>query len=83
MIKNLDGVRETVDYEDFPNFRLYDNVEFEEYPNHWHPAIEIIMPIHRMYQVGISDRQYHLKEGDILVIAPGTLHHLLPAEANA
>ncbi len=82
MIKHLDGIKETVDYAEIPNLKLYDNVEYEEYPFHWHSAVEIIMPIHRSYHVEISNQMYHLKEGDILVIAPGTLHRLLASEGE-
>lgn len=82
MIKHLNGTRETVDYEEIPYLRIYRNVEFEEYPIHWHPAIEIIMPIASDYQVEISGEMHLLKPGDILAIAPGVLHRLLPTRGE-
>ena len=44
MIKNLLGDYETVEYENKRFVMLYDNVETETYPTHWHNAVEIIMP---------------------------------------
>ena len=43
MIAHLDGDFETVDYAGDRSILIYDNVETEEYPLHWHNAIEIIM----------------------------------------
>ncbi len=82
MIKNLNGVREKVDYEEMPGLLLYDNIQYEEYPNHWHPSLEIIMPLEGMYQVECNLNSYKLRERDILIIAPGTIHHLKPAKGH-
>lgn len=32
MIENLNGTHETVNYRENTNLRIYDNVEYEEYP---------------------------------------------------
>ena len=45
MIVHLNGDYETVDYVPNRSVLLYDNNEDEEYPLHWHNAIEIIMPL--------------------------------------
>ena len=80
MIKNLNGIKETVDFEEFPGVLLYDNTEYEAYPKHWHSPIEIIMPIQGGYNADIgNDMHYDLKDGDILLINPGTVHSLSPA----
>lgn len=75
MIKILDGVKETVDFENNSTLLLYDNVDYEEYPNHWHTPVEIIMPIEEKYDVDCNNMHFSLREGDILMIAPGALHH--------
>ena len=77
MIENLNGIHETVNYKDGANIRLYENDEFEEYPKHWHTCIEIIMPTAGPYRMTIDGIPYDLKEGDIIVICPGALHHLM------
>ena len=58
MIAHLNGDFETVDYLQDKSIRLYDNVENEEYPPHWHNAIEIIMPLISTYTVICSGKQY-------------------------
>ena len=76
MIENLSGTHEIVNYR--PNFkmRLYNNDEAENYPPHWHAPYEIIMPTAGPYKVVCQENEYSLREGDILLICPGTLHAL-------
>ncbi|MDO5135589.1 MAG: AraC family transcriptional regulator [Eubacteriales bacterium] len=76
MIENLNGIHETVNYKDNTNIRLYDNKEFEEYPNHWHTAIEIIMPTENPYQVDYESFSHTLKEQELIFLCPGVLHHM-------
>lgn len=83
MIETLQGIRETVHFMDDSTILLYNNDEYENYPIHWHTAIEIIMPLKNTYTVYANDIPYHLKEGEILLIAPGVLHQLFaPAEGS-
>ncbi len=76
MIKTLHGIRETVDFADGSSIVVYENEEYEDYPNHWHPPLEIIMPITGGYRVVCGGVPFDLNAGDILLIAPGTLHSL-------
>lgn len=76
MIAKLNGDFETVDYAENRNILLYDNVEYEEYPKHWHNAFELIMPLQNSYTVICSGREYVLSERDIMLIPPGALHSL-------
>ena len=76
MIAHLNGDFETVDYVQNRSVLLYDNIEHEEYPIHWHNAIEIIMPLTNDFEVECGSTEYHLAERDILIIPAGTLHHL-------
>lgn len=76
MIAHLNGDFETVDYVQNRSVLLYDNIEHEEYPIHWHNAIEIIMPLVNDFEVECGNTEYHLAERDILIIPAGTLHHL-------
>ena len=47
MIEHLEGTHESVNYRKNTNLRIYDNVQYEEYPMHWHSPIEIVMPVRR------------------------------------
>lgn len=76
MIKLLDGIFERVDYEKNSSILLHLNKEYEDYPIHWHTAMEIIMPLEEYYKVVINKVTYSLNVGDILMIPPGELHEL-------
>lgn len=76
MIENLKGVFETVNFKENTNLRLYLNDKQEDYPPHWHTPIEMIMPLENNYYVECSNLRMELREGDILIIAPGCLHTL-------
>ena len=76
MIVHLNGDFETVDYVQNRSVLLYDNIDFEEYPLHWHNAIEIIMPLTNSYVAVCGGKEYVLQERDILIIPSGTLHSL-------
>lgn len=76
MIAHLNGDFETVDYARNRSVLLYDNIEEEEYPLHWHNAIEIIMPLTNDFEAICGGKDYHLNERDILIIPAGTLHNL-------
>lgn len=82
MIEHLEGTHETVNYRKNTNLRIYDNTQFEEYPMHWHAPIEIVMPVHKEYKVEYSDCSCVLREGDILIICPGVLHHFFACEGE-
>ncbi len=82
MIENLHGIHETVNYRENTNLRLYDNTDFEEYPPHWHTAVEIIMPVQQNYPLTYGDCSCDLQEGEILLICPGILHHLQAAHGE-
>jgi len=82
MIAHLNGDFETVDYLQDKCIRLYDNVEVEEYPPHWHNAIEIIMPLINTYSVICSGKSYELEERDIILIPAGKIHNLKANEGR-
>ncbi|MDD7516530.1 AraC family transcriptional regulator [Ruminococcus flavefaciens] len=79
MIKNLSGDYETVEYENQRFVMLYDNDEIEQYPTHWHNAVEIIIPLHNGFTVTSGGVDYHLNEKEIIIIPPGELHSM-PAQ---
>lgn len=74
MIETLNGMIETVNFKKSTTLKLYDNVQNEDYPAHWHPAIEIIMPIENSYYLHFPNRDVELKKDDICFICPGCIH---------
>ena len=82
MIETLDGLFETVNCKQSTTLKLYDNVEYEDYPMHWHPAIEIIMPVENGYKMRFSNSEVFLREGDICVVCPGCVHSIEAPETG-
>ncbi len=76
MIVHLNGDFETVDYSQNRSVLLYDNVENEDYPVHWHNAVEIIMPLNNGFEAVCGGKPFAMEERDILIIPAGTLHSL-------
>lgn len=62
---------------DFP-FRLFLNEGSYPASHHWHDEIEIIYMIKGGVKVGVNNKTYNLKEGDILLISSGDIHYFLP-----
>lgn len=57
-------------------FRLWINQEALTYPRHWHPAIEIIIPLNNEYYIDIDSVKYTVRPGDIFIIPSCTLHEV-------
>ncbi|WP_230397927.1 AraC family transcriptional regulator [Novisyntrophococcus fermenticellae] len=76
MIEILNGLHETINFEDSLGLRLYHNVDYEDYPEHWHTGVEIIMPLSSEYWVLVGENSCHLETGDIALINSGILHAL-------
>ena len=78
MIENLKGVYETVNFKKESGIKFYLNTTQDGYPAHWHTPLEIIMPEKGRYYAKCVNEEVTLNPGDILFIAPGTLHSLAP-----
>jgi len=60
---------------DYP-FVVFHNTGKVHYTDHWHHAVEVIMPLDRPMIVDVIGNSYVLNEGDILIIPPCSLHTL-------
>ncbi|MDL2301658.1 AraC family transcriptional regulator [Lachnospiraceae bacterium OttesenSCG-928-D06] len=67
---------ETVIYPPGSSIRFWLNDESTNYALHWHPALEIIMPLENIYTVTVRQKEYVLNPGDIFIIPAGELHIL-------
>lgn len=76
MIKNLSGDYESIEYVKNNVIMLYDNNEDENYPVHWHNAVEMIMPLQNGFTVCADNKVFDLSERDFILIPPGELHSL-------
>lgn len=82
MIEILDGMYETINYGDSLGIRLFHNDEYEDYPEHWHTGIEMIMPVENGYTVCAGKENYELRENDVIIINTGILHSLKAPETG-
>ena len=76
MIDTLTGIFETVNWKQGTSLKLHANHEYEDYPAHWHTAMEIILPLENTYTVETPERSFTLRENDIIVMCPGCIHTL-------
>ena len=71
--------RENIYYDTLKGVLLYHNT-LNEYPLHWHNEVELILPLSGSFQVKFhndSSAVVKCSPGDIMLIAPGTLHEYL------
>ena len=74
--------KETVHYETGQSFVLHHNIGTNSYPDHWHDAVEIIMPVQNAYRVDVGRQAFHLREYDILFIPSGNPHTMNAPQAK-
>lgn len=83
MIESLHAMHETVNFKADTHLRLYHNDQPEDYPEHWHTPLELILPLENSYSATIGRHTITLAPTDILVICPGVLHSLkAPAQGS-
>ncbi len=75
--RTVDGNSESVAYLPGSTVRFWLNDEPSEYALHWHPAIEMVIPLENSYTVIVGQDTYQLAPGDIFIIPSGKLHHLI------
>ena len=80
--RTLDGDSESEIYLPGSSVRFWLNDEPSEYSVHWHPAIEMIIPLENIYTVITGQMTYTLNPGDIFMIPGGELHHLIAPETG-
>ena len=74
--RRLQQDEELVQYADDGQNRIWLNEQRDNYPNHWHAAMEIIEPLENGYDVEAAGKHFHLEEGSILIIPPRQPHAL-------
>lgn len=79
---NLHGIHEDVEYPLIRGIRLYHNRNKLRFEAHWHTACEILYPISNSYTVSIQNESKVINPGDILIVAPGTIHSYEPPESG-
>ena len=60
--------------------RLYPNREADDYPAHWHNAVEMIMPVENTYTVMVAETPYHIGPGEVFIVPSGVVHEIFAPE---
>lgn len=80
MIENInDQAREDIFYDTLKGVLLYHNT-LNKYPLHWHNELELIMPLSGSFTIKFHNDTTAVVDcapGDLILIAPGTLHEYL------
>lgn len=74
--RSLNQEQEIVQFKNNSTIRVWYNTETNDYPPHWHSALEIIVPVENYYDVEINEEQFHISPGEVLAIPPGEMHTL-------
>lgn len=81
--RSMSGNYEPVDYPTGSTIRFWINDKHEDYSAHWHPAIEMVIPLENTYTVVVGHESYTLSPGDIFIIPSGELHQLSAPETGS
>lgn len=81
--RDVHDSHETVQFQNNSTIRIWLNTQTENFSAHWHPALEIIMPVENYYDVTVRDTLYHVQPGEIMVVPPGELHALQAPSAGS
>ena len=82
MIETLNGIKETINYKQIKGFLLFDNTDYEPYPDHWHTALEIILPLKNSYEVTCKDETHVLQEREFFLMNSGVIHRMKEMEGE-
>ena len=82
MIETLNGIKETINYKQIKGFLLFDNTDCEPYPDHWHTALEIILPLKNSYEVTCKNETHVLQERDFFLMNSGVIHRMKEMEGE-
>ena len=69
--------KEQVKYTSSSHVRIWYNNQTDGYDIHSHEAFEVCICIQNSYEIHVNNKEYVLKEGDILIIPPHTLHEYI------
>ena len=82
-VRKMRQNEELVQYSENSSNRIWLNEQTEDYPTHWHAAMEIIMPVENYYDVDAAGEHYHILPSNILIIPPREPHALhAPSEGR-
>lgn len=80
--RHTNNKEETVQFKQSSSIRIWYNEQTVSYDEHWHNALEVIMPVENHYQVVIKGTTYTIQPGELLIIPPNELHRLIAPKSG-
>lgn len=81
--RDLNSKEELVAYRGQSSHRIWLNDLTERYEDHWHNALEIIVPVENYYDAEINGIKTRIGEGEIFIIPPQAIHTLSAPETGS
>ena len=76
------GDHEFVTYPENTSIRIWHSRTPDAYDTHFHSAVEVILPLRGEVLVGTPEADYHVQEGEVIIIPAGSLHSLHMGEGS-
>lgn len=76
------GDREFVTYPENTSIRIWHSPVPDDYEMHFHSAVEVIIPLQGEVLVYAEGREYHVQEGELIIIPTGCNHGLHMGEGG-
>lgn len=80
--RQMQSTHEVVEYQNASTMRIWYNEQNTNFSQHWHSAMEIIMPVENYYDAYINEKFYRIQPGEVLVIPPREVHMLTAPETG-
>lgn len=80
--RHTNNKEEAVQFKQSSSIRIWYNEQTVSYDEHWHNALEVIMPVENHYQVVIKGTTYTIQPGELLIIPPNELHRLIAPKSG-
>ena len=77
------GKQEYVNYREHASLRVWYSEVPEVYEDHFHSAVEIIVPIVGEVTYRVTDEVYAVKAGEVLIVPPNCIHELSMRQGSA
>ncbi|MGN1369391.1 MAG: helix-turn-helix domain-containing protein [Aristaeellaceae bacterium] len=76
------GDHEFVTYPENTSIRIWHGRKPDEYAQHFHSAVEVILPLRGEVVAELEETVYHVREGEVIIIPAGCTHGLRMGEGS-
>ncbi len=76
------GEHEFVTYPENTSIRIWNMRQADDYDQHFHSAVEVIIPLQGEVMVPTDEQEYCIQPGEVIIIPPGCRHGLHMADGS-